>query len=104
VTEKKGKKKRKITLRKRITGALWGALLGVLTGTALSSALARVIKADWLKAIVVDGFNVGIPEFSSSLGFFSIKLGFSFRFTFLSGIFMIAAVLLFLLLPFREDG
>lgn len=97
--KKKGKK-----WGKRIVGALWGALLGVLMGTALSSALARVAKTEWQKALVVDGFDLGIPEFSASLGFFSIKLGFSLRFTLLSGLFMLAAVLLLLFLPFREDG
>lgn len=96
-------KKRPKRWRVRIVSALWGGALGALLGTACSSALAPILKAPWLKGLLVEGINVGIPEFSTSLGFFEITLGFSFRFTLLSGIFMLAVAAIMLFLRLREE-
>ncbi|TKJ36555.1 hypothetical protein CEE36_11465 [candidate division TA06 bacterium B3_TA06] len=90
------------SLKSRLWGALWGALLGILLGTACSSAIEPIIKAPWLKGLLVNGIDVGVPRFTTSLGFFEITLGFSFRFTLLSGVFMLGVAALMLFLPFRE--
>jgi hypothetical protein len=99
VSEKKMPKQ----MKTRIASALWGGALGALLGTACSSALAPILEAPWLRGLLVEGINVGIPEFSTSLGFFDLTLGFSFRFTLLSGILMLAVAVLMLFLRFRED-
>lgn len=88
---------------RRIWSATWGAVLGIFLGTACSSALARVVQAPWLKALLVDGAQIGIPDINASLGFFSLTFGFSFRFTLLSGFFMLLFAALLLFLHFPED-
>ncbi|MEA3312124.1 MAG: hypothetical protein U9Q76_07900 [candidate division WOR-3 bacterium] len=93
----------RLSLRKRLWGALWGALLGVILGTACSSAIEPIVNAPWLKGLLVKGIEVGLPEFTTSLGFFNLTFGFSFRFTLLSGLFMLGVAALMLFLPFRED-
>jgi len=82
---------------------LWGALMGVILGTACSSAIEPIVKVPWLKGLLVKGIEVGIPEFTTSLGFFNLTFGFSFRFTLLSGVFMLGVAALMLFLPFREE-
>jgi hypothetical protein len=94
--------KSKSRWKKRIGGALWGALLGALLGTAASSALQPVVKTPWLKGLLTEGVNVGISELDTTLGFFSLKLGFSFRFTLLSAALMLTIAALMLFLPFRD--
>lgn len=91
------------SLRTRLLGALWGALMGVILGTACSSAIEPIVKVPWLKGLLVKGIEVGIPEFTTSLGFFNLTFGFSFRFTLLSGVFMLGVAALMLFLPFREE-
>ncbi|MBN2379347.1 hypothetical protein JXM67_06040 [candidate division WOR-3 bacterium] len=88
---------------RRIWSSVWGSFLGILVGTAASSALRPVIKAEWLKELLVDGVKFGIDQFSTSLGFFEFSFGFNLRFTFLSAIFMTATALLLLFLPFKEN-
>lgn len=82
---------------------MWGALMGVILGTACSSAIEPIVKVPWLKGLLVKGIEVGIPEFTTSLGFFNLTFGFSFRFTLLSGVFMLGVAALMLFLPFREE-
>lgn len=77
--------------------------MGILLGTACSSALARVVQAPWLKVLLVDGVHIGIPDLKTSLGFFSLTIGFSLRFTLLSGFFMLLFAALLLFLRFPED-
>lgn len=91
------------SLRTRLRGALWGALMGVVLGTACSSAIEPIVKTPWLNALLVKGVEVGVPEFSTSLGFFNLTFGFSFRFTLLSGVFMLGVAALMLFLPFKEN-
>lgn len=89
--------------RGRLWGALWGAILGTVLGTASSSAIEPIVKVPWLKGLLVKGIDVGVPRFTTSLGFFELTLGFSFRFTLLSGLFMLGVAALMFFLPFRED-
>jgi len=77
--------------------------MGVILGTACSSAIEPIVKVPWLKGLLVKGIEVGIPEFTTSLGFFNLTFGFSFRFTLLSGVFMLGVAALMLFLPFREE-
>lgn len=88
----------------RVTGAIWGAILGILLGTAMSSALAPLVKKEVLRALLVEGVSVGIPKVESALGFFNFSLGFTLRFTLLSGFFMLLVGGLMLLLPFKKDN
>lgn len=90
-------------MKKRWRSALWGAVLGVLLGTACSSALAPVVRNEILRGLLVEGFEFGIPDFNSSLGFFKLSFGFSFRFTLVSGLFMVGLVLFMLFYHFHED-
>ncbi|GEM_PF-2168082 len=98
-------KKNKETRSQRLAGTLWGALLGTLLGTALSSALAHVLKPESLmRSFLIQGITIGIPNFDTTLGFFHISFGFSFRFTLLSAFFMLLVAALMLFIPFKKNN
>ncbi len=95
--------KERSSKKARVMGVIWGAILGILLGTAVSSALTPLLKKGVLKTLLVEGMSVGIPRIETTLGFFSFSLGFTLRFTLLSGFFMLLLGGLMLLLPFKKD-